>query len=318
MKNINNVKKSETKYSRLPMEAMSFFDDSDQFCIADLAYFRSHVNGGRWACRFSHFQDHTPVRRLESVKKALERLVGKVPGFRKEAYGNPQSRRKGKGKSETEIVQSYQVVFDVIPFEEWLKVALEKRIAELTAEKEAEAIQKRIDPYPKTDSLPIQKRIEGYPKTDTKENSIENTGEGVGTESTVLNYNISGSVSASVSIQQAEGDTASALKFDSYFDENGRFVDPSLLSTSPVSGQIEYTEAGSVKATTTPPKPVNAPEGLLRVKDKPLQNALNVWLNLLPPLVQGKFISEVNPLIVKDRVTFAHCERMFNHLKQLQ
>jgi hypothetical protein len=145
------------KSNRLLIQTAGLFNCPYEWCILDFVYWKSNTQRDRrWICRMKPIQETTPLRRIETITDALDRLCGRQIGFSKVPFGKPQRRKSGKGREHVEEKQSYQYVFDAKIFDAWLK------------SKPARPIRKRIDPYPKTDSQLSESGQVSYPKSDTK------------------------------------------------------------------------------------------------------------------------------------------------------
>ena len=149
---------NETKANhRLWLQVGGFFRCPYEWCIVDFVYWRSNTQPDRrWVCRMKPIQETTPVKRIETITDALERMCKREMGFYKIPFGPPQRRRCGKGREQLEAKQSYQYIFDANIFDQWLE------------RQQPDAIRKQIDPYPKTDSTLSESGQLTYPKTDSK------------------------------------------------------------------------------------------------------------------------------------------------------
>lgn len=149
--------KTETKKTnRLYIQTAGLFNSPHEWCIVDFVYWKSNTQPDRrWTCRMKPIQETTPVKRIETITDALDRMCERGMGFSKVPFGTPQRRRCGNGLT-TEPKQSFQYVFDAKAFDVWAK------------NQSAKPIRKRIDPYPKPDSQLSESGQETYPKADTK------------------------------------------------------------------------------------------------------------------------------------------------------
>lgn len=141
---------------RLFLQTGGLFSCPYEWCIVDFVYWRSNTQlDRRWTCRMKHIQHNTPAKRIETITDVLDRMCGRSMGFSKVPFGKPQHRRCGKGLT-ADPKQSYQYIFDAKVFDEWLK------------SEQARPIPKRIDPYPRPDSMLSESGQKTYPKADTK------------------------------------------------------------------------------------------------------------------------------------------------------
>jgi hypothetical protein len=152
---MKNETKNELRH-RLVIQTGAHFNSCHEWCIVDFIYWKSNTQPDRrWICRMKPIMETTPVKRIETITDALDRLCEREMGFSKVPFGTPQRRRKGKGLTD-DAIQSFQYVFDANVFDKWL------------AGQPKRPIRKRIDPYPKADSTLSGTGQHTYPKADTK------------------------------------------------------------------------------------------------------------------------------------------------------
>ena len=204
---------------RLLIQHGGLFNCPYEWTITDFVYWKSNTQDDRrWTCRMRVIQHFTPVKRIETITDALDRLCERGMGFSKIPYGEPQLRRCGDGLT-AEPVQSYQYVFDAKVFDAWLKSQPPKP-----------PIRKRIDPYPKADSQLSENGQQTYPKADT---TIRNKKE----EKKEIKE-IVGSQPPSVTAAAPEPERNLAEEFDRLFEGTSLASVPSSGASQPAEGGV--------------------------------------------------------------------------------